>query len=240
MRFHRGEEARAVVRTVEEWQERFLRVLNRRLVFCADEYYLLAQLPFPPAQDYENFELHEDGIGMARTFQREYDGEVAVPTQTQPGFFASVDGAPALAYRAPRLHAGQEAGVTTPVVLGTTRSMTTPVPIGVLTSTYGSKVIAPHVESVPHARIVEVKNEFFGGNIGVTGLMVGEDLQRALAAEPQGHRYLLPDVCLSNGIFLDGLGPDDLPRPVEIIPTNGIALRQALTGVPERTVVGRQ
>ena len=60
--------------------------------------------------------------------------------------------------------------------------------------------------------------------------MVGSDLQRVLSTEPDGHRYLLPDVCLSEGRFLDGLTPADLPRPVEIVPTNGIALRRALEG----------
>ena len=52
-----------------------------------------------------------------------------------------------------------------------------------------------------------------------------------LAGEPEGHRYLLPDVCLSDGRFLDGTTPADLPRPVEIVPTDGDALRRAL-GVP--------
>ena len=51
---------------------------------------------------------------------------------------------------------------------------------------------------------------------------------RALENEPEGHRYLLPDVCLSEGRFLDGLTTADLPRPVEVIPTDGIALRRAL------------
>jgi hypothetical protein len=64
----------------------------------------------------------------------------------------------------------------------------------------------------------------------VSGLLVGEDLARVLADEPEGHRYLLPDVCLSNGAFLDGTSPADLPRPVEIVPTDGHALRLALTG----------
>ena len=77
-------------------------------------------------------------------------------------------------------------------------------------------------------RVIAVTNDFFGGNVGVTGLMVGEDLQRVLAAEPEGDRYLLPDVCLSNGRFLDGLTVDDLPRPVEVIETNGISLRKAI------------
>jgi hypothetical protein len=65
-------------------------------------------------------------------------------------------------------------------------------------------------------------------------LMVGADLQRTLVGEPEGHRYLLPDVCLSQGRFLDGLTPADLPRPVEIVATNGMALRQAIAGT-ERT-----
>jgi hypothetical protein len=58
--------------------------------------------------------------------------------------------------------------------------------------------------------------------------MVGADLARVLADEPPGHRYLLPDVCLSEGRFLDGTTPAELPRPVEIIATDGIALRAAL------------
>ena len=59
--------------------------------------------------------------------------------------------------------------------------------------------------------------------------MTGEDLTRVLAEQPAGHRYLLPDVCISDdGRFLDGLAVDDLPRPVEVITTDGIALRNAL------------
>ena len=48
-----------------------------------------------------------------------------------------------------------------------------------------------------------------------------------LAAEPAGHRYLLPDVCLSDdGRFLDGSTVADLPRPVEVVATDGHALRR--------------
>ena len=70
-----------------------------------------------------------------------------------------------------------------------------------------------------------MRNDFFGGNIAVAGLLAGADLARALAGEPEGHRYLLPDVCLSGGRFLDGLSPDDLPtggrghrRPTPVAP----------------------
>jgi NifB/MoaA-like Fe-S oxidoreductase len=102
--------------------------------------------------------------------------------------------------------------------------------VAILTGALGARVLAPLVDALGRddVRIVPVENRFFGGNIGVAGLLVGEDLARTLAAEPAGDRYLLPDVCLTQGRFLDGLGPDDLPRAVEIVPTDGVALRAAL------------
>ncbi|NMD24576.1 MAG: DUF512 domain-containing protein, partial [Actinobacteria bacterium] len=103
-------------------------------------------------------------------------------------------------------------------------------PIGVLTGEFGAQIIAPLVASLGRRdiRIIPVANEFFGGNTSVTGLMVGADVSRVLAGEPSGHRYLLPDVCLSEGRFLDGTTVAELPRVVEVVPTDGIALRRAL------------
>jgi NifB/MoaA-like Fe-S oxidoreductase len=79
--------------------------------------------------------------------------------------------------------------------------------------------------------VLPVANRFFGGNVGVAGLLVGEDVGRVLAEEPAGQRFLLPDVCLSRGRFLDGSAPADLPRSVEVVPTDGRSLRRAL-GLP--------
>ncbi len=227
MREHTVAEARAVVDIVARWQEIYATTLGRRLVFAADEYYLRAELPFPDAATYDDTDLHEDGIGMAQTFAREFRGEVTEATGTASGFFAWVEGAPPEGYRAPR---------QTPVTIGTkperkASDVLAGAPIGVLTGTLGAMVLKPLIdEAAPTTptRVIPVANDFFGGNVGVTGLMVGADLQRVLAEEPEGHRYLLPDVCLSNARFLDGLTVDDLPRPVEVISTDGLALRKAL------------
>jgi NifB/MoaA-like Fe-S oxidoreductase len=164
--------------------------------------------------------MHEDGIGMARTFELEMHGLVDSPTGVAPGFFAWVDGAPAEGYRAPR---------TGSVALLPRRDA----PVAILTGEYGARILTPLVDELGRddVRVVPVPNEFFGGNVAVAGLMVGEDLARVLADEPLGHRYLVPDVCLSEGKFLDGSTPADLPRPVEVVATDGIALRAAL-GVP--------
>lgn len=234
MRLHTGAEAERVVDLVESWQLIFLENLGRRMVFAADEYYLMAGRPFPDAEAYEGFAMHEDGVGMARTFRAEFDGEIAEPTRPQSGFFAWVDGAPAEGYRAVRNPASDTSmrsdrtAAAVPVRLGARPSA----PIGILTGEYGARVLGPLVASLGRSdvRVIPVENRFFGGNTAVTGLMVGEDLLRVLSDEPVGHRYLLPDVCLSEGRFLDGSTPADLPRPVEVVPTDGISLRRALGG----------
>ncbi len=229
MRAHTIEEAAAVVDTVAAWQEYFLALLGRRLVFAADEYFLLADRPFPPADTYGEFDMYEDGIGMARAFEMEFAGEGA-EREAPSGFFASVDGAPAGGYRAPRTAEG-----ATPVRLGPRPDA----PVTVLTGELGAKVIAPIIETFWHddVEVLAVENRFFGGNVGVTGLLVGGDLARVLADVPEGRRYLLPDVCLSGGRFLDGMVPADLPRPVEVVATDGAALRSALAGVAPMEVV---
>ncbi|MDZ7733521.1 MAG: DUF512 domain-containing protein [Acidimicrobiia bacterium] len=215
LRPHTADEAARVVDTVHEWQGVFLDALGRRLAFAADEYYLLAGRPFPPAPAYEGFPMHEDGIGMARCLEEELAAR-REPAAPPPGFFQWVDAAPAAEpYRAPR----RGSAPATPVALGPRRDA----PVGVLTGELGAPVLEPllRARGHDHARVVPVRNDFFGGNIGVTGLLVGEDLARVLADEPAGHRYLLPDICLSEGRFLDGTTPDELPRPVEVVPTDG-------------------
>jgi NifB/MoaA-like Fe-S oxidoreductase len=243
MRLHTTAEAEAVIDTVHDWQDVFDRVLGRRMVFAADEYYLMAGRPFPPAEHYEGFPMHEDGIGMARTFEMEFEGRASAATGVRSGFFAAVDlPANPAAYTGLRprhpvaaVPCGSRDGDAVGAGLaGTTAVMLAPrrrAPIGVLTGELGAAVIGPIIERLGRAdvRVIPVQNHFFGGNTGVTGLMTGSDLQRVLGEQPEGHRYFLPDVCLSDDQrFLDGLTVADLPRPVEIIPTDGIALREAL------------
>jgi len=155
----------------------------------------------------------------------------------QRGFFAAVDAPPnPAAYTGLRQSgcgpaADSAASAAASVASGIQLRPRRTAPVGVLTGPLGAPVITPLVESIGRTdvRILTVANDFFGGNTGVTGLMTGEDVSRVLSAEPEGHRYLLPDVCLSDdGRFLDGVAISDLPRPVEVITTDGIALRAAL------------
>ena len=225
MRPHTRAEAIAVVDTVARWQETFVELLGRRLVYAGDEYYLLAGREFPDAESYEDFAQHENGIGMARAFERGLLGRVPQEAAAlkRGGFFQSVDGAPAEGYRGAHLAEGS-------AQVGVLRDAGAPV--AVVTGEYGAEVIGPLLARLSRSdvRVVAVRNEFFGGNTAVAGLLTGSDLARTLASEPPDHRYLLPDSCLSGGVFLDGTTPADLPRAVEVVPADGASLRQALLG----------
>jgi putative radical SAM enzyme (TIGR03279 family) len=255
MRVHAPGEAEAVVAACERWQARFLDVLGRRMVFAADEYYLMAGAPFPAFDEYEGFPQHENGIGMARMFEAEVgaalaghpaadgvdlDGGADVPHRG--GFFAWVDGAPADGYRSPR-----RTGAVSLAVDGELCSRkdshgrsgsTEPAgraEVALLTGEYGARVLAPMLPALSDAagaevRALPVPNRLFGGNIAVTGLMTGADLAPVLAESPAAWRYLLPDATLSRDVFLDGTSPLDLPRRVEAVATDGRALVAALRG----------
>ena len=218
MRPHTTAEARQVIDLVGRWQETFLSTLGRRVVYAADEYYLLAERPFPALETYGDVAQHENGVGMVAAFEARFYGGPDAPEGGPGGFFQSVDGAPAEGYRAPRTS-------------GLNISPHRDAPVTVITGAYGAKVLAPLLGRVaPEATILPIENKFFGGNTGVAGLITGADLCDAMHDAAVRRRYLLPDVCLSNGRFLDGLQPSDLPRPVEIVASDGAALRAALAG----------
>ncbi len=52
-------------------QSQFLRTLGRRVVYPADEFYLLAGEAIPPAEAYEGFPQLENGIGLLALFREE-------------------------------------------------------------------------------------------------------------------------------------------------------------------------
>jgi putative radical SAM enzyme (TIGR03279 family) len=85
MRTHTTAEAADVLDTIADWQDIYLTTLGKRLAYAADEYYLMAERPFPVAASYDDFPMHEDGIGMARTFEAEFEGTSHSATGTRRG-----------------------------------------------------------------------------------------------------------------------------------------------------------
>ena len=226
MRSHTRQEAAEVIALADKYQRLSRELFGRVSVYASDEFYLVAGRSPQPAGSFESLDQAENGIGLVAAFLESFSGHAEMD-KLGTGFFQSVDGAPALGYRAPRFDSASEP----------TRDSrddgaydVTDADVALITGEYAAPLLRElldrhHFEDV---RIITVENRYFGGNIKVAGLMTGQDLQRTLAGVPASTTCLLPDVCLSEGRFLDGLGVEDLPRPVNIVRTTGQDLRTVL------------
>jgi len=65
------ERALEVVNQVEKWQERLLDKYGSRIVYIADELYIMAEKPLPDYEAYEDFPQIENGVGMVSAFSYE-------------------------------------------------------------------------------------------------------------------------------------------------------------------------
>jgi putative radical SAM enzyme (TIGR03279 family) len=227
LRVHTPLEAADDLEIIHFWQGRALDALGRRVFQASDELYVHAGMDVPPADHYEAYAQHENGIGMVRAF---YD-EIAVLENGAPttgpiatGEWRSVPAAPAEGYRAVRHSAPDPESGTGPVVI--------------VTGSYGRAVIEPvkgRLEALADRtiRIMEIPNRFFGGNTAVAGLMVGEDIIRQLIADSEKvGTYVIPDVALSGDTFIDDVPLSSVIHsanaPVVIAPATASGLLGAI------------
>ncbi len=60
--------ARRVISQLTPFREKMLRERGTRLVFPADEFYLMAGIPVPPDEEYEDYPQLSNGVGLVRIF----------------------------------------------------------------------------------------------------------------------------------------------------------------------------
>ncbi len=217
LRVHTAAEAADDLEIIHFWQDRAREATGRRIFQASDELYVAAGIEVPLASHYEAFAQHENGIGMIRAFYDELDRieqGAASTSQIVTGEWRSVPAAPAEGYRADRHMAGDPVANDGPAV--------------VVTGEYGRRVLDPILGRLERLagrelRLLTIPNDFFGGNTAVAGLMVGEDVSRALSADrgPAGV-YVLPDVALSGDVFIDDMSLVDVASeahaPVVVAP----------------------
>ena len=173
-------------------------------VFAADEFYVNAfgadtPARIPPASDYGDYDMFEDGIGIVRSYVDEFE-EVC-----ENGLAARA--AEALA----------------------ARNLTARYIIGEAMQPFLDAMIA---NSPLAGRLVPltVRNDYFGGNVNVTGLLTASDIAPAIKAaseEEEGTRqlFLLPGVIFNdNGVTLDDMTVQDIENaagaPVSVVSCN--------------------
>ena len=71
-----AEEAAKVIGQVNSLGEKCKQKLGSRIFFCSDEFYLLAGLPTPDEDYYEDYGQIENGVGMLRSFESDFRAEL--------------------------------------------------------------------------------------------------------------------------------------------------------------------
>ncbi len=209
--FTTPDSARGVLATLEPFQKRALQERGTPWVFGADEFYLNAYddeilSHLPDAQFYGDFEMFEDGVGIVRSFVDDWD----------------------VAYEQGLLsHAAQ--------VL-----QASGVKVYLLQGFAMKPVLGAVLERAPESlRSVFdplfVANDYFGGNVNVTGLLCGCDMVAAMnsvleAASREGDDapsllFALPRVVFNDdGVTLDGMRLEDMQilvnAPIAVVSCN--------------------
>jgi putative radical SAM enzyme (TIGR03279 family) len=186
LRAYTREDAVLALAEVDRLEREYLKRHKTRIVFAADEMYVLAGAEIPAAGAYEGFPQLENGIGMLRsTMDRWRKGEDDI---------------------LPRNGARERVAVVT----GTSAA---PALKGLL---------AERPPRGVDASLCVVTNEYFGDTVTVSGLLVGEDIERALRAHVPVDRVLLPPNCLKEReVFLDDRTRSDLERSLGVPVTIG-------------------
>ena len=77
LRPYTREEARQVIATAEAFQKEMQKKHGCRVAYPADEFFLLAEAPIPPADYYEDFDQLEDGVGLWALLHQEFTDALA-------------------------------------------------------------------------------------------------------------------------------------------------------------------
>lgn len=194
------EDARNVLKQIENWQEKFLKELGTRFVHASDEWFLTAQVPIPTKEYYEGYGQIENGVGMIRSFEDEVD--LALKKYKELGYLP----------KEKKSLISLATGVLAAPVLE--KQM---------------KKIACYIHGLSF-HVYMIENEFFGKDITVAGLLTGQDIIKQLTGKQLGKTLLLPDVLLRSGeqVLLDDLTIQDLEKalqiPIRIVQSDGESL----------------
>ncbi len=67
------EDSLVVLEAVHRWQKIFLQHYGTRLIYASDEWYIKAELPIPQDEEYEGYPQIENGVGLVRSLQKEFE-----------------------------------------------------------------------------------------------------------------------------------------------------------------------
>lgn len=199
------ESAAAVIDLIEGFQERCFAEHGTHFVHASDEWYLMAGREMPGEESYDGYPQLENGVGMLRLFMNEF--EDAIKEYKEAG----------------------QAGRKVPGENGKESRAELSLATGRLPWPCIRKMADRMTELWPELQlhVYPIRNDFFGEQITVSGLLTGQDLLAQLRGKPLGSCLLLPENVLRSGedVFLDDMSVKELEKalqvPVNIVKSSG-------------------
>lgn len=199
------EDACKVIDKIESWQKKLYPEYGLHFIHASDEWYILAEREMPEEERYDGYLQLENGVGMIRLMWDEFCKEVECL---------------------------KNSGVDKQELKAEKISLAT----GKLAYPYIKKMTEEleNIFSGLTINVYEIRNDFFGEKITVSGLLTGQDIRAQLTGKELGDRLLLPENVLRSGerVFLDDLTVEDLEKAlqvkIDIVKSNGCGFINAI------------
>lgn len=192
-----------VIRQVEEYQKEYLDKYGSRIVYLADEFYIMAAIPIPGYEAYEDFPQIENGVGLIAMLKAEFEEYVQ------------------------------------DIEFKLTNKRNVSIATGVSSYAFITEM-AQELEKRffgLNVSVYKIKNNFFGENVTVSGLLTGNDLVQQLSGRELGDELMLPKSMFKAGeeVFLDDytlvMLENELKVKVTVVENSGKDFVEKILGI---------
>lgn len=202
------EDAKKVLEQIHRWQKELFDRYGLHFVHASDEWYILAGQELPDEDNYDGYLQLENGVGMLRLLMEEFRDSLRQLEE---------NGAMARWQKKKR----EVSAVT-----------------GRISAPYIRRMADRLEEKFPGltVHLYPIRNDFFGEQITVTGLLTGQDIIAQLKGKELGEELLLPVNVLRSGenVLLDDVTTQDISKalqvPVNIVKSSGYDFTETILG----------
>jgi putative radical SAM enzyme (TIGR03279 family) len=182
---------RRAIREVTQIQRDLRAKLGTTFAFLGDEIYLRAGRTVPSRKHYGDYPQIEDGIGMVRSFENEFDALMRRLGRTNGALTQPP---------------GRASNLFGTIMTGT-----------LFAETLRRLVERLNQKSGTRLHVVAVENDYFGGDVSVAGLLTGGDFAAA-REKVRGGFVIIPRVALKSddSIMLDGMRFEELQKQFDV------------------------
>ncbi len=200
------EDAEAVLDMIEGFQKETYKEHGIHFIHASDEWYILAERELPEEETYDGYLQLENGVGMLRLLLNEFDDALS----TAKAEMDKRGEKKGLAGKLKQLVSGGMAIKEEELSIAT----------GHLAYPYIKRMAEAVEEAFPQKKIhvYDIRNDFFGEMITVSGLLTGKDIMAQLQGERLGERLLLPQNMLRSGeeVFLDDVTVSHMEKTLQV------------------------